>query len=100
MPPTSRPSTPPSRPPAPPRAAAAGLRPPPRDGAPLPCRDAHAASRALQGGGDRLHFGVVLQHELAHLAPPARLLVAAEGQRRVEHVVAVDPHRAGANPPR
>ena len=33
---------------------------------------------------------------MAHFAAPAGLLVAAEGQRRVENVVAVDPHGSGA----
>src|ERR1700733_7202508 len=45
--------------------------------------------------GDGLDLGVVVQHLVAHLAAPAGLLVAAERQRRVEHVVAVDPDRAG-----
>src|SRR5689334_5540475 len=45
--------------------------------------------------GDRLDLGVGLQHLVAHLATPAGLLVPAERECRVEHVVAVDPHRAG-----
>jgi hypothetical protein len=28
---------------------------------------------------DRLNFGIVIQHELAHFTPPPRLLVTAEG---------------------
>ena len=49
--------------------------------------------RLLEGDADCLHFGVLLQRLVPHLAAPARLLVAAEGQRRVEDVVAVDPDR-------
>src|ERR1035437_2205858 len=45
---------------------------------------------------DGLHFGVHFQSFVAHLAAPSGLLVSAEWQRRVEHVVAVDPHRPGA----
>jgi serine/threonine-protein kinase len=48
-----------------------------------------------QLGRHRLDLGVGLQDLVAHLAAPAGLLVPAERQRRVEHVVAVDPHRAG-----
>ena len=33
---------------------------------------------------------------MAHLAAPAGLLVPAERQRGIEHVVAVDPDRPGA----
>ena len=50
-----------------------------------------------EGGGDSFHFGVVVEHFLAHLAAPAGLLVTAERQRGVEHVVAIDPDRAGAD---
>src|ERR1700728_507967 len=42
-----------------------------------------------------LDLGVVVQDLVAHLTAPAGLLVAAERQRGVEHVVAVDPDRAG-----
>src|SRR5450755_4636919 len=49
----------------------------------------------LKLGGDGLDLGVVVQHLVAHLTAPAGLLVAAERQRGVEHVVAVDPDRAG-----
>src|ERR1700687_6342800 len=54
-------------------------------------------STSLQSGADRLYLGVQLKHIVAHFASPARLLVPAKGQRRVEYVVAVDPHRAGAH---
>ena len=50
----------------------------------------------LDRGADGFDFGVELQHSVAHLAAPAGLLVAAEGQRCVEEVVAVDPHGYGA----
>ena len=33
---------------------------------------------------------------MAHFAAPAGLLVSAEGQRGVEHVIAIDPHSSGA----
>ena len=46
----------------------------------------------------RLGLEVVVEHLRTHLAAPARLLVAAERHRGVEHVVRVDPHRAGAEP--
>jgi hypothetical protein len=45
---------------------------------------------------DRFGLKIVLEDLAAHLAAPARLLVAAEGQRRVEDVVAIDPDRAGS----
>ncbi len=45
--------------------------------------------------GDRLDLGVVVEDLVAHLASPAGLLVAAEWQRGVEDVVAVDPDGAG-----
>ena len=38
---------------------------------------------------DGLHFSVVLDGVFAHFAAPARLLEAAERQRRVVHVVRV-----------
>src|SRR5215469_2871044 len=50
---------------------------------------------SLELGGDGLDLGVGLQHLVAHLAAPAGLLVPAERKRCVEHVVAVDPYRAG-----
>src|SRR6516165_98404 len=65
---------------------------PERSGRELPARSAWS-----QCGGDGFDFRVVVEHFLAHLAAPARLFVAAERQRGVEHVVAVDPHRAGAD---
>src|SRR5262249_50907687 len=53
----------------------------------------HAVERRRDG----LHLGVVVEDELAHFATPAGFLIAAERQRGVEHVVAVDPHGAGAD---
>src|SRR5271167_909585 len=44
----------------------------------------------------RLGLGVVVEHLMPHLAAPARLLVAAKRQCRVEDVVAVDPYRTRA----
>ncbi len=52
----------------------------------------HAASQLDR---HRLGLGIVFQHGVAHLPPPARLFVAAKWQRRVEDVVAVDPHCSG-----
>src|ERR1700730_13867256 len=54
-----------------------------------------ATAADLQLGGDRLDLGVGMERLVAHLAAPARLLVPAERQCRVEHVVAVDPDGAG-----
>src|SRR5580692_7094789 len=62
--------------------ARAGLRPAP------------TASR-LQCAANRFYFGVVLQDFVAHFATPAGLLVAAERERGVEDVVAIDPDCAG-----
>src|SRR5580692_10662999 len=42
------------------------------------------------------HFRVKVQDFVTHFAAPPGLLVAAERQSGVEHVVAVDPDRAGA----
>ena len=50
----------------------------------------------LQLGGNGFDFGVGLKGLVTHLAAPAGLLVAAERQCRVEHVVAVDPDGAGS----
>src|ERR1043165_894396 len=44
---------------------------------------------------DALDLRVHLKGVLAHLAPVARLLVAAEGRGRVHHVEGVDPDDAG-----
>src|ERR1700677_4161414 len=46
---------------------------------------------------DGLAFQVVAEHLVAHLAAPARLLVAAERQGCVVDVVGVNPDRAGAD---
>ena len=43
------------------------------------------------------HFGVLLQSVLAQFAADSGLLEPAERRGRVEHVVAVYPHGAGAN---
>ena len=45
---------------------------------------------------DGLDLGVELEGVVAHFASPAGLLVAAEGKRGVENVVAVDPDGSGA----
>src|SRR5664279_4407410 len=55
-----------------------------------------STASSLDRCADGLYFGVHLQSFVAHLASPSRLLVSAEWQRRVEHVVAVNPHRPGA----
>src|SRR5205814_394430 len=44
-----------------------------------------------------LHLRVEVDRVAAELAPVAALLVAAEGRARIEHIVAVDPHRARAD---
>src|SRR5258708_789387 len=49
----------------------------------------------LELGADRLHLRIEFQRIMSHFAAPPGLLVASEGQRRVEDVVAVDPDRAG-----
>src|SRR6185437_8383150 len=49
----------------------------------------------LQLRGHGLDLGVGLEDLVAHLAAPAGLLVAAERQRGVEDVVAVDPDGPG-----
>src|SRR5438552_11637269 len=46
---------------------------------------------------DALYLRVEVERVAAQLAPVAALLVAAEGRTRVEDVVAVDPHRSGAD---
>src|SRR5580700_6702144 len=51
--------------------------------------------RLLQLSGDGLDLGVGMERLVAHLAAPAGLLIPAERQCRVEHVVAVDPDGAG-----
>src|SRR6202034_4538879 len=45
---------------------------------------------------DGFHLRVKVQDFVTHFAAPPGLLVAAERQSGVEHVVAVDPDRAGA----
>jgi hypothetical protein len=45
-----------------------------------------------QGGADSLLLGVEIKGVMSHLTSPARLLVAAKGQRRIEDIVAVDPN--------
>src|SRR5215469_1340524 len=51
---------------------------------------------ALQSDTDSLDLGIVLKHLVAHLAAPARLLVASKRQGGVEDVVAIDPHGSSA----
>src|SRR4029077_10600492 len=60
-------------------------------------RRAPAGPAASDLQPDALHLGVEVEGVAAQLAPVAALLVAAEGRARIEHVVAVDPHRTGAN---
>jgi len=59
------------------------------------CSSSHLRSERLQPDYDRFGFGVQFQRFVAHFSTPAGLFVAAERQRRVEHVVAVNPHRPG-----
>src|SRR6478672_1109985 len=59
-------------------------------------RRAHLTALILHWSTDCLYFGVLLQHLVTHLAAPSGLLVSAKGQRRVEDVVAIDPHGSGA----
>src|SRR5262245_34749887 len=54
--------------------------------------------RNSKGGRHRLDLRVVVEDELTHFTSPTRLLVAAEGQRGVEDIVAVDPDRSGTDP--
>src|SRR3954454_23737840 len=49
-----------------------------------------------EGDDHRFGFQIRVQGFAALLATPARLLVAAKWQRRVEHIVAVHPDGAGA----
>src|SRR5262245_16717793 len=71
-----------------------------RTGRTLPEKDAAETVVCLrrsvldQTSADRLGLGIILHHFLAHLASPAGLLVAAEGQRGIAPVVGVDPDRA------
>src|SRR5262249_1674294 len=44
-----------------------------------------------------LDLGIIRKHFATHLPAPSGLLVAAKGQGCVEDVMAVDPHRAGAD---
>src|SRR5690606_33281170 len=48
---------------------------------------------------DGLDLRIKVEYILAHLAPPAGLLVAAERQCRIENIVAVDPDAAGTQTP-
>src|SRR5215469_3430858 len=68
-----------------------------RAGPPEEARPHDTVLAALQQRGDRLDLRVVIEDVVAHFPTPARLLVAAEWQRSVEDVVAVDPHGAGAD---
>ena len=53
-------------------------------------------ARGLQRRANCFDFCILLQRFMAHFASPSRLFVSTEGQGSVENVVAVDPHRAGA----
>ena len=66
------------------------LRPSPN----LRCSASHSNYEIRRADG--LNLGVLLQNFVAHFAAPAGLFISAEGQRRVEHVVAIDPHGSGA----
>jgi hypothetical protein len=48
----------------------------------------------LQGRANSLLLGIEIEGVMSHLTSPARLLVAAKGQRRIEDVIAVDPDGA------
>lgn len=52
--------------------------------------------RARKPNRHRFSLGVIRQRRLAQLAPDAALLVAAKGQRVLQHIVLVDPDGAGA----
>src|SRR5690242_14320322 len=60
--------------------------------APVP---AYSRAPLCNPSAHRLGLRVIVQDFVAHLAPPARLLVSSEGQSCVENVVAIDPHGAG-----
>src|ERR1700733_108049 len=47
-------------------------------------------------GADGFGLCVEIEGVVSHLASPTRLFVTSKGHARVEDVVAVDPHRAGA----
>src|SRR5258708_20307402 len=51
-------------------------------------------NKPLEADTDGLDLGVVLQHLVAHLTPPAGLFVSAKAQGRVEDVVAIHPHHS------
>src|SRR5579863_561721 len=51
----------------------------------------------LDSRAHRFGLRVVVENLVAHFAAPAGLLVASEGERGVENVVAVDPHGAGGD---
>jgi hypothetical protein len=59
------------------------------------CSRACSPAADLRLGGDGFDFGVGPEGLVAHSRSPAGLLVPAERQCRVEHVVAVDPDCAG-----
>src|SRR5579885_570887 len=44
---------------------------------------------------DCLRLSIEIERVVPHLAPPAGLLVASEGHRRVENVIAIDPDGSG-----
>src|ERR1700691_814963 len=73
--------------PSPPRSASAGPLGTPR------VAGRRGSAGCSESDDDRLAFQVVVEYLVAHLAAPARFLVAAERQRRVVDVVGVDPDR-------
>src|SRR5580692_5242869 len=75
-----------------PRQLASVRRPAPRCG-----RWRKSGRYPSQTDDDRLAFQVVAEHLVAHLAAPARFLVAAERQGCVVDVVGVNPDCAGAD---
>src|SRR5580692_5735990 len=79
-----------------PKAGAGLSSPAPADVSLLNSRVAASGRGCLKLSRDRLELGVGVQSLVAHFTAPAGLLVTAERQRRVEHVVTVDPD--GASP--
>src|ERR1700723_1148040 len=63
------------------------------DPAELKTKNPHETnSRKLRNRrADRFDLGVKIQYFVTHFAAPSGLLIAAEGHRRIKHVVAIDP---------
>src|ERR1700690_1342816 len=66
--------------------------PMPAEARPVRARLCRYASNAH---ANRFRLEIIVEHLAAHLPAPARLLVAAERQSRIEDVVAIDPNGAG-----